>query len=120
MMSPHTLAIVLAVAIMAIVLELIRQRRLRERYALFWLISAVAFLLCAVKFELVVALAQAFGFALPANALFVFGFLFLIGIMLSLTVALSTVAERNERLAQELALIRKRLDEQHSSLSSSS
>jgi hypothetical protein len=49
------------------------------------------------------------GFTIPSNALFFFGILFLILIVLGLSVISSRLAEKNRILTQEVVLLKKRV-----------
>jgi hypothetical protein len=49
------------------------------------------------------------GFSIPSNALFFFGGLFLILIVLGLTVITSRLSVKNKILTQEVVLLRKRI-----------
>jgi hypothetical protein len=51
------------------------------------------------------------GFSIPSNALFFFGILFLILIVLGLSVITSRLAEKNKILTQEMVLLKKRVAE---------
>ena len=100
--------LVLSVLLVCFVLELVRRGRLKERYALLWLAAAGASLVVGVFPVLVEKLAL----WLRVQYLTVFyglSFLFLLGIVLSFTVVISRLSERNRDLAQELALLAHRV-----------
>jgi hypothetical protein len=90
------------------VLELVRQRRLMERYALLWLLSGVVILGLAVFRDGLETLAQALGIAYPPNALFFVAFGFVLLLLLHFSIAVSRLADQSKVLAQRLALLEQR------------
>jgi len=89
-------------------LELVRQRRLLERYALLWLFSAGFLLVLSIWTGLLEELANVVGIAYPPSALFVFAFGFILVLLLHFSVAVSKLADQNKVLAQRLALLEER------------
>jgi hypothetical protein len=87
------------------VLELVRRRRLLERYALLWLFSAAVVLLLGAWTGLLQKLADAAGIAYPPSALFGVAFLFVLVLLLHFSVAVSKLTDQTKVLAQRLALL---------------
>lgn len=102
-------AIVGAVFLLVLVLELVRRRRLLERYALLWLLSAMVLLGLALWRGALVELAQAVGIAYPPNALFFVAFAFVLVLLLHFSVAVSRLGDQSKVLAQRVALLEERL-----------
>src|SRR3954466_8943055 len=90
------------------ILELVRRRRLLERYALLWLFSAGALLALAAWKGLLEKVANAIGIFYPPSALFVIAFAFILVLLLHFSVAVSRLAEQSKVLAQRLALLESR------------
>ena len=113
MISPrlNLVAIVGSALLLLVILELIRRRYLRERYALIWIILGALFLIISIRMDILYGLAQILGFSVPSNALFFFGILFLLLISLGLSVITSRLAEKNRVLTQEVVLLKKRFDD---------
>jgi hypothetical protein len=88
---------------LGVVLELVRRRRLAERYALVWMSVAVALLVLAIWTQLLNSAAHAIGIAVPANALFIaaIGVAFLL--LLHFSVITTRLSEETKILAQEVA-----------------
>ena len=101
-------AILVTVLLFALVIELVRRRRLVERYALLWMSAAFALLLLAVWRDLLDIGADFLGIAVPANALFLVAFAVIFVLLLHFSVASSRLGDETKILAQEIA----RLDEQ--------
>ena len=90
------------------VLELVRSRRLLERYALAWLFSALALLGLALWGGLLETVAGAVGVLYPPNALFLVAFGFVMVLLLNFSVAVSRLSDQTKVLAQRLALLEER------------
>ena len=97
-------AAVLAIAFMAMILELIRRHRLQERYSVIWFVAGIAMLAGAAFPDLLRVIANALGVRDVTIALFSLLFLLLLGLALNFSVILSRQAEQITRLAQEQAL----------------
>ena len=91
------------------VLELVRQRRLMERYALLWLFSAVVILGLAVFRDALETIARTLGIAYPPNALFFIAFAFVLLLLLHFSMAVSRLTDQSKVLAQRLALLEQRV-----------
>jgi hypothetical protein len=102
--------IAVAVIVFALVFELVRQRALMERYALLWLLAAVALVVLAIWRGLLTRLAGDLGIYTPANALFAAGFVFVIVLLLHFSLVISRLSEQNKTLAQRLALLDERTE----------
>jgi hypothetical protein len=102
-------AITAAAALLVVLLELVRQRRLLERYALLWLFSAVVLLGLSVWTGLLEAVAGLIGVAYPPNALFLIAFGFVMVLLLHFSLAVSRLSDQTKVLAQRQALLEERL-----------
>lgn len=107
----QVIAIVGTVAMLLTVLELVRRRRLLERYAVLWLFSASVLVLLSVWSGLLKTIANNLGFEVPANALFVAALGFVVVLLLHFSLAVSRLADQSKVLAQRLALLQHRLAE---------
>jgi hypothetical protein len=101
-------AIVASAGLLLLILELVRQRRLLERYALLWLFSALVLMGLAVWRGVLETLAGAVGIFYPPNALFLVAFGFVIVLLLHFSIAVSRLADQSKVLAQRLALLEER------------
>jgi hypothetical protein len=101
-----------ALALLAVIFELIRSRRLQERYALLWLLTGIVILVLALWRGALAALADTVGIHYPPSALFVIGSAFILVLLLHYSTVISELSERNTTLAQRLALLEKRLEEE--------
>jgi hypothetical protein len=104
-------SIVFSVAVFCIVFEMVRRRRLQERYALLWLAASLVLVLLAVWAQLLDSVASLVGIATPANAFFVIAFAFLLLLLLHMTAVASQLSDETRVLAQRLAIVEQRLRE---------
>ena len=98
----------LSIVLFGLVLELVRREHLKERYALLWLATSAVGLVIGIFPGLIVWFAETFRFQM-ITTLFVVSFIYTLGIVLSFTVIISRLSERNRRLAQEVALLAHRV-----------
>jgi hypothetical protein len=97
------------VAVLFVVIELIRRRKLQERYALLWIVTGVVMLVLAVWRGALYALAHAAGVAYPPSALYMVAGLFVLAVLLHYSTVLSRLSEQNKTLAQKVALMEQEL-----------
>jgi hypothetical protein len=110
-MPVQLFAALASVALLGVVIELIRARKLRERYALLWLATAGVILVFAVWRSGLYHLSDALGIAYPPNALFALAMLFVIVLLLHYSTVISKLSDRSTTLTQRLALMEERLRE---------
>jgi len=114
-MTPVKISIVASVAsllLLLVVFELIRGRRLKERYALLWILTGLVLLVLSAWRGGLQTIAGWMGVSTyPPAILFAVATLFVIIVLLYYSTVLSRLADENTLLAQELALLRERLDE---------
>ncbi len=103
-------AIVAAATLFVIVFELVRRRRLLERYALLWLFSALALIGLALWSGLLERIADTLGIIYPPNALFLIAFGFVLVLLLHFSLAVSRLTDQTKVLAQRVALLEERQD----------
>ena len=101
-------AAVLAIAFMALVLELIRRDKLQERFSVVWFVAGLGMLVGAAFPRLLELVADAMGVRDTNVALFSIVLLFLLGLALNFSVTMSRQAAQITRLAQERALEKAR------------
>src|SRR5919108_2150229 len=102
-------AIVASSALVLIVFELLRRRRLIERYALLWLLSSLVLLGLSVWTGLLKVVSDAVGIVYPPNALFMIAFAFVLVLLLHFSLAISRLSGETKVLAQEVARLDKEM-----------
>jgi hypothetical protein len=113
--AARVVAVLVSVVIAAVVLQLVRRRALREEYTPIWLGVAAGLLLLSLRFDLLKSLTRAIGAWTPSSTLFFLGEIFLLAICLNFAVRLSKASVQLKNLAQEVAILRARLDERETS-----
>ena len=99
-----------SVLLVLVVLELIRKRRLRERYALLWLATGVVLLVLSLWRSGLNTIAGWLGLkGYPPAVLFAVATLFILLVLLDYSTVISKLADQNTVLAQRLALLEERL-----------
>ena len=93
-----------------VVLELIRRRTLKDELWLPWLVVTVTPLVMSFWIRPWAALAHWLGIVYEPALLFVLGILLCFALILYLTVVVSSLMRQNLRLAQDVALLRHRLE----------
>jgi hypothetical protein len=115
-MSTHqqVVAVVATLGLLILVFDLVRRRRLLERYALVWMAVTVLLLMLSAWAGLLDRVADAIGISYPPSALFAAAFGFVIVLLLHFSVAVSRLTDQSRMLAQRLALLEQRLEGQES------
>jgi hypothetical protein len=104
-------SLALSVGIFAFVIWLVRERRLREKYALLWLSTSLFVIMLTVSRRVLEVAALSIGIFYPPSLLFLVGVLFLLMVTIGHSVTLSRLSESNHNLAQEVALLRKQIED---------
>ena len=112
-MTPLAVSIAGAVAsfvLVLVVLELIRSRRLRERYALLWLVTGISLTVLSAWRDGLNTIAGWLGVeSYPPAVLFAVGILFILAVLLHYATVISRLSDQNVQLAQRLALLEDEL-----------
>lgn len=103
-------AFILAFLIVALVAEMVRRKKLREKYAFWWLAVGITTLVLAAFPDLLYAAAVMVGVQLPSNLLFILSILMLLGVCLHLSWEISVVEDETRTLAEEVAILRVQLE----------
>ncbi len=103
-------SIVAALAALALVFELLRRRRLREKYAAIWVVIAVGTVVVAVFPQILRWLADLVGIQTPSNLLFFGSLIVLFAVSLQLSREVGLLEEQSRRLAEEVGALRMRVD----------
>ena len=114
-MTPLVVSIVAGIAsvvLLVVVLELIRSRRLRERYALLWLATGVVLLVLSLWRSGLNTIADWVGVTgYPPAVLFAVATLFILLVLLDYSTVISRLSDQNTVLAQRIGLLEMRLRE---------
>ena len=111
MMNIHMVAAGISIVIFLFVLDLVRRHKLTFKYALGWLFISAAGIFCVVFDQLLFACAAFLGFELPSNFIFFALFCVFVFLSLLLTVFLCQQNNRNDAMAQKIAILEFELKE---------
>jgi hypothetical protein len=103
------IALVVTFAIFLFVLDLVRRRRLSERYALIWMSAAFALLVLSIWTGGLDVIKDLMGIQEPANAIFILAFAVGFLLLLNFSVVSSRLGDETKVLAQEIARLEQEL-----------
>jgi hypothetical protein len=115
--TQRIIAIVISGGLLLLILELVRRKRLMERYALLWLFSTLLLLVLSVWSGLLNSLASALGVSYPPSALFAVAFGVVLVLLVHFSLAVSHLSDQNKVLAQRLGILQRQVQEQNEHLS---
>jgi hypothetical protein len=102
-------AIIITAGLFFLVFELVRRRRLMERYALLWLFATAILLGLALWRGLLERISATVGIAYAPSALFAVAFAFVLALLLHFSLVISRLADQNKVLAQKLGMLQERV-----------
>ncbi|MCC7354183.1 MAG: DUF2304 domain-containing protein [Anaerolineae bacterium] len=103
-------ALLVSLGLLIFIVEMVRRRRLREEYALLWLITAAGILILTLRFNWLMWLTRFIGADEPMSTLFFLGVLFSMFISLHYSTRISQLNEQVKDLTQALAITQARLE----------
>lgn len=101
--ATYVLGILSALITLGIVIELLRRRRLRERHAIWWLLSGVLALIVGIFPGLLVWAAGLVGVEAPTNLVFFVSIAILVLVSIQHSSELTRLEEKTRTLAERLA-----------------
>ena len=99
------LAVLTGISLFIYIIELVRQRRLREEYAWLWLLTGAMVVVLSLWYDLLLRISVFLGGILPSAVLFFSGMIFLLFISLFQSVKISKLTDQVKMLSQEIALM---------------
>src|SRR5262249_53252560 len=105
-------ATIASLLLLLVVFELIRSRRLRERYALLWVLTGIVLVVLSAWRGGLNTIAGWVGVeTYPPAVLFAVGLLFVLAVLLHYSTVLSKLSDQNVILAQRVGLLEQQLSE---------
>ena len=105
-------ATIASLLLLGVVFELIRSRRLRERYALLWVLTGIVLVVLSAWRGGLNTIAGWVGVeTYPPAVLFAVALLFILAVLLHYSTVLSKVSDENVILAQRVALLELEVNE---------
>lgn len=112
-LQAQIIIIVFLFSVLAVIVNMIRKRRLELKYVLIWMGCDIALIILTCFPKLMDVLAKILGIQSPMNMIFFLGLIFSLIIVFSLTVTISHFTAMVRKMAQEIALLSNKLDEQN-------
>lgn len=100
-----------AVVLLLIIFAFLKRGLMTVKYSLLWLLLSVSLVVVAVCPYIVYVIDDIMGVEIPVHLIFFLMFCFVLVVLLSLSIAISQLAEKNKRLTQTCALLEKRVRE---------
>ena len=100
---------IVVVAILFFVFEMLRRQKLREKYAVLWIVIGIGTLLLAAFPALLEQASGLLGIQVPANLLFITTLVLLVGVCLHLSREQSQAEDEVRILCEEVALLKVEL-----------
>jgi hypothetical protein len=97
---------IVVVAILIYVFEMLRRQKLREKYAVLWIIIGIGTLVLSAFPQLLSGASRLLGIQIPANLLFIMTLVLLVGVCLHLSHEQSIAEDEVRILAEDLAILR--------------
>lgn len=110
-MSGYIFAVVLCVLLVASLVQLLRSRRIREKYVAIWILVAFGVIVLGAFPGLAGAVARLVGVVLPVNLVFATSLAVLLFVCVQLSVSMSSTEEKTRTLAEEVALLRLQVEQ---------
>lgn len=108
-----------SVGALILIVELVRQRKLREDYSLLWLATAIVLIVLSLSRPLLDQIAAMLGvITYPPAALFLVAIIFMLAILLHFSTVITRLSRENKATAQEMAILRWELTQTRKALES--
>ena len=98
-----------SVCLLAVIFYMLKKNLLSVKYSLLWLFFAAALILFAAVPYVVYVLRDLLDIEMPVNLVFLLMFCFVLVVLLSLSIAISQLADKCKRLTQANAILEKRV-----------
>lgn len=103
-------AFILSFVIVLLVIDMLRRKKIREKYAALWLLVGLSMLVLAAFPRLLEFVASLLNVQVPSNLLFAMSILLALGVCLHLSWEISVVEDETRVLAEEAAILRAQLE----------
>ena len=98
-----------ALVLLCIIFTLLKRGLMSVKYSLLWLLLAVALVIAAAFPYVIYVLRDVLSIEMPVNLVFLLMFCFVLVVLLSLSIAITQLAEKCKRLTQANAILEKRV-----------
>lgn len=117
-MNIFLVSIIFCLFFLVVVIDLIRRRRLEERYSILWIVIGLIMLVLSIFPSFLETISQLLHVVYPPSLLFFLGYVFALVVILHLTMVVSKLHRQMTRLIQEVALLKNEREEEKKQQSS--
>jgi len=110
-MTGYFIALGLSLVVVLFLVSLMRKRRLREKYAIIWMLLAFLVVIVGAFPGFVQWLTRALGVELPVNLIFAIAIMVLLIVCIQLSTEVTASEEKARTLVEEVALLRLDVEE---------
>ena len=103
-------SLIFSIVMVAVVLIMLRNGRLREKYAILWLVIGTLTIILGIFPRLLNWAAALVGVVVPSNLLFALAILLLVGVSLHVSRELTILEDETRILAEEVAILRSSVE----------
>lgn len=104
-------AMILGIVVSLFVINLVRTRRLKEEFALLWLLTSIVLVLTPLFIDYLDLIAYALGIEYPPALIFLLAIISLLLILFQFSMRISRFSEQIKVLTQEVAVLRARIED---------
>ena len=102
--------IIISLIYVLLILKSIRKKKINISFSVFWIISGIGLIICALVPNLIEYISKLLGFETPSNMLFCITIFIAFYLIFDLTVILSKEHHKNTALVQEISLLKKKVE----------
>jgi hypothetical protein len=108
-LQQQIMSILTAVCIFAFIINLVRNKKIQEKFSIIWLVSGLIIVILAIWEKPFALISLITGIKTPTSIAFFFGILFLLMIILQLTIELSRTRDEIKILTQKIAILESKI-----------
>jgi len=110
-LETRVFVVLLGVAVAIFVINQVRRRKIKEQYALLWILTALLLVVVPIFVDVVDAISYALGILYPPAFLFLIALICILLILFKFSSSISRFSEQIKVLVQDIALLTKRVEE---------
>lgn len=103
--------VIISVLFIVLVIELLRRRKIREEYCLWWLSIAAFTIFITLNQRLLQRITHLIGALFPVSTLTLFSLAFIVAMLIYFSMQVSLLSRQVKELTQSVALLKKELNE---------
>jgi len=107
----QVVVLVLLLISLALLFVQVKKRKLDLKYTLAWFVLVISLIVIDIFPAIITGISNAVGIATPSNMLFLVGYVLLVIIIYTLTVAISKMSDNIRAMAQKIALLEKEIEQ---------